>query len=352
MKKPEPGKLYKKALDFIAIHHRLVLLGITIFSLFIPLLVRNSYYLRLITNALVYCILALSFNFISGFMGQLSMAHAAFFGIGAYVTAITTNYWFNIGTIPAMILSCIITGFFGLLISLPTLRLKGFYLSIATMGFAEIIRLIEINEMWLTRGPMGIINIPPPVFFGFKLDSREKLYYMALIMVIITAYIIRSILKSRMGRAIMSIRGDDIAAEAIGINVFKYKAMTFIIATIIAGFAGSFYSMYFSYIDPSNFSQEISTKIMSMVLFGGLGSLPGSFLGAFTLSVLPELTRSLSQYRFLFYGAVIVAVMLLRPQGLMGSINFDHIRDVALDKKTAIPLSAKEFLRGKKRNVA
>jgi branched-chain amino acid transport system permease protein len=109
--------------------------------------------------------------------------------------------------------------------------------------------------------------------------------------------------------------------------------MTFIVATMFAGFVGSFYAMYFSYIDPSNFSQEISTKIMSMVLFGGLGSFVGSFLGAFTLSILPELTRGLSQYRFLFYGAIIVVVMLVRPQGLMGNVNFDHLRDLVREKR-------------------
>jgi branched-chain amino acid transport system permease protein len=339
---PRRDKVLDEILIFIALHQKIVILVILLFSLFVPFVVRNSYFMRLITTSLIFCILALSFNFISGFMGQLSMAHAAFFGIGSYTTAIVTKYWpdiqrlpYNIGTLPAMLLSCIVAGFFGLLISLPTLRLKGFYLAIVTMGFAEIVRLIEINEMGITRGVMGIPNIPPPDFFGFQVASREGFYYMALVMVVVATFILRSILRSRMGRAIMSIRGDDIAAEAMGINVFKYKVMTFIIATVMAGFSGSFYAMYFSYIDPSNFSQEISTKIMSMVLFGGLGSFTGSFLGAFSLSILPELTRNLSQYRFLFYGAVIVLVMLIHPVGLMGSINFDHIRDLALDRKKA-----------------
>jgi branched-chain amino acid transport system permease protein len=332
--------LFARCLIFIALRRAWVVLGLVVFALFVPFIVTNSYFMRLITAALIFCILAVSFNFISGFLGQLSMAHAGFFGIGAYTTAILVRYWpsegkipFAFGTLSAMAVACLVSGFFGFLISLPTLRLKGFYLSIVTMGFSEIIRLIEINEMWLTRGVMGIPNIPNPVIFGFPINTRPRLYYMALTMLILSTFILRSILRSRMGRAITAIRGDEIAAEAMGINVFKYKSMTFIVATIFAGFAGSFYAMYYSYIDPNNFSQEVSTKIMSMVLFGGLGSISGSFLGAFTLSILPELTRSLSQYRFLFYGAIIVAVMLIRPVGLMGSINFDHIRDLALWKK-------------------
>ena len=339
----------QRCIVFIATRQNWFIVGIILFSLFVPFIVTNPYFIRLITTALIFCILAVSFNFISGFLGQLSMAHAGFFGIGAYTMAILIRYWpsegripFAFGTLPAMLIACIVSGFFGFLISLPTMRLRGFYLSIVTMGFSEIIRLIEINEMWLTRGVMGIPNIPNPVLFGFPINTRPRLYYMALALVILSTFIFRSILRSRMGRAITAIRGDEIAAETMGINIFKYKSMTFIIATVFAGFAGSFYAMYYTYIDPSNFSQEVSTKIMSMVLFGGLGSITGSFLGAFTLSILPELTRNLSQYRFLFYGAIIVTVMLIRPVGLMGSINFDHIRDLALWKKKQAQVAGKQ----------
>ncbi|MDO5324563.1 MAG: branched-chain amino acid ABC transporter permease [Clostridia bacterium] len=313
------------------------MLGFFVVALILPQVITSDYVKRLLVVSLMFSGLSLSFNLITGFMGQLSMAHCAFFGIGAYVVAFFTKRFFQIGTIPALLLAMVVAGIFGLILALPTLRLKGFYLAIATIGFSEIVRLVMTNERKLTNGLAGILSIPKPSFFGLKIKTQTDFYYMVLVLVILVTFVIYSIVNSRMGRAVLAIREDDVAAEAMGIHIFKYKAMIFIISTMMAGLFGGFYAMNLSYIDPTAFTQEISMRIMSMTLLGGLGSLPGSFIGAFALSILPEITRALSTYRYLFYGIVIVLVMLFKPAGLMGNYNFKYMRQsicAARSKKT------------------
>lgn len=324
----------KKFLTFIALHQGWAMLVLLAIAAVLPLVISSIYVMRLLVVALMFTGLSLSFNMISGFMGQLSMAHCSFFGIGAYMVAFLTKKYCNIGTIPALLVAMLAAGLLGLILALPTLRLKGFYLAIATIGFSEIVRLIMTNERQLTNGLAGIFGIPKPEIFGIKITSQAGYYYMALVLVIITNYIIKAILNSRMGRSILAIREDDVAAEAMGIHIFKYKAMTFIISTMFAGLFGGFYAMNLTYIDPTSFTQEISTRIMSMTLLGGLGSLPGSYVGSLILSILPELTRVLSTYRYLFYGIVIVVVMLIKPEGLLGNYNFKYMRQIELYKRS------------------
>lgn len=326
-------KYTKKAFSFIALHQKWFLLGFLALALILPQIITSDYVIRLLVVALMFSGLSLSFNLITGFMGQLSMAHCAFFGIGAYVVAFFTKRFFHIGTIPALLLAMITAGFFGLILALPTLRLKGFYLAIATIGFSEIVRLVMTNERKLTNGLAGILSIPKPKIFGFVIKSQTSFYYMVLVLVILVTFVIYSIVNSRMGRAVLAIREDDVAAEAMGIHIFKYKAMIFIISTMMAGLFGGFYAMNLSYIDPTAFTQEISMRIMSMTLLGGLGSLPGSFVGAFALSILPEITRALSTYRYLFYGIVIVLVMLFKPAGLLGDYNLKYLRQSILAER-------------------
>ena len=328
-------KRIQSCFSFIAAHQGRFMLGFFIVALVAPLVIPSTYVVRLLVVSLMFTGLSLSFNLISGFMGQLSMAHCAFFGVGAYMVAFFTKRFYSIGTIPALLLAMIAAGLLGLILALPTLRLKGFYLAIATIGFSEIVRLIMINERGLTNGLAGIFGIPKPVIFGYTISSQTEFYYFVLALVIITNYVVKAVLDSRMGRSIMAIREDDIAAEAMGIHIFKYKAMTFILSTMLAGLFGGFYAMNLSYIDPTSFTQDISMRIMSMTLLGGLGSLPGSYVGSFILSILPEMTRALSTYRYLFYGIVIVAVMLLKPEGLLGSYNFKYMRQISRAQRTA-----------------
>ena len=179
--------------------------------------------------------------------------------------------------------------------------------------------------MSLTNGPLGIMAIPKLSVFGYTIKTQPAYYYMILILLVLTTLLVNKIIHSRMGDAILAIRDDDLAAGAMGINVFKYKTLAIVIASMLAGVAGAFYAVYTSYIDPSCFTNAVSNNMLVMVIFGGLGNMFGSFLGATVLTILPEALRGFSEYRQMVFGAMLVILMLVRPEGLFGSVNFKYI---------------------------
>ena len=181
----------------------------------------------------------------------------------------------------------------------------------------------------MTRGPQGISRIPGIVIFGKEFDSYRFKYYVGLVLLIFALYIINSILNSKHGRAVRAIKDDDLAAGAIGVNVYKYTVIIFSISAGIAGMAGAYYAHYMSFIEPNAFNFEQSILILSMAIFGGLGSLPGSILGALALTILPEALRFLSDYRQIIYGLILVLIVIFKPSGVMGKINFERIRSIA-----------------------
>lgn len=298
-----------------------ILLGF-ILLLTLPFLGMGDYMLRIAIMAGVYIVLSLSLHLIVGITGQISLGHAAFYGIGAYTSALITlqcgaPFWL------AALAAALLSGMVALAIGIPSLRLRGGYLAITTLGFNEIIRLVLINWDSLTRGPMGLPGIPAPTMLGYRFENNVSYYYLILILVFITFIVMSRILHSKIGRNLLAIREDDIAAEAMGISLLKYKVIAFVIGAIFAGAAGSFYAHFVSYIDPQSFSFDESVIILSMVVIGGMGSLAGAALGATLMVILPEALRFLVQYRMLIYGIMLVVMMLLRPQGLLGSIPFD-----------------------------
>ena len=193
------------------------------------------------------------------------------------------------------------------------------------MVFCQIVRIVEINWMSLTNGPLGIMAIPKISVFSYTIKTQPAYYYMILILLVLTTLLVNKIIHSRMGDAILAIRDDDLAAGAMGINVFKYKTLAIVIASMLAGVAGAFYAVYTSYIDPSCFTNAVSNNMLVMVIFGGLGNMFGSFLGATVLTILPEALRGFSEYRQMVFGAMLVILMLVRPEGLFGSVNFKYI---------------------------
>mgnify|MGYP001059229968 CR=1 FL=1 len=301
-----------------------LLIAVFAVACLIPFCVQSAYVLRICVVALMNIILALSLNMMIGLLGQMSFGHAAFFGIGAYTAALLSTKL----KLPAELTfpaAMAMAGLFGILLGLPVLKLKGYYFVIVTMVFCEIMRIIELNWMDLTRGPLGIMAIPKPSFFGFKISSQREFYFLALILVIITLVVICNIMNSRIGYAIMAIRDDELAASSMGVDIFKYKILVFVISSCFAGLAGALYAQYTGYIDPTSFTNNKSNELLVMVIFGGLGNLLGSFIGAITLSVVPELLRGLATYRQLIYGIVLVLLMMVRPDGLLGSINFKYL---------------------------
>ena len=319
--------------EFILKYKKPLLVLVVLVVAAFPFVFTSQYVIRIATIALMYVVLSVSLNLLSGMLGQVSFGHSAFFGIGAYAAALVVTRT-SMGAEVSFLAAILLAGVFGVLLGLPVLRLKGYYFTIVTMVFCEIIRIVELNWMSVTRGPLGIMAIKKPTFFGFAIKSQQQLYFLAVIMVVIAYLVVKNLMNSRIGNAIMSIRDDELAASAMGINVFKYKVMVFVIASMLAGLAGAFYAQYTGYIDPTNFSSVKSNEMLLMVIFGGLGSAFGSFIGAIVLTVIPELLRGLSIYRQLIYGVLLVALMLVRPQGLFGSVNFKYLAQrMGLSKK-------------------
>ena len=296
---------------------RFIAAGLFLVTALLPLVIADDYVLRILIMSGIFVILTLSLNLVTGFTGQFCLGWAAFYGIGAYTSALLTmkagvSFWL------AMPLGGFMAALFGLLLGLPTMRLKEIYLAITTLGFGEIIRLIMLNWTDLTRGSMGLPGIPAPSILSYEISSNQVFYYLILALVLVTIIAIRRLIDSRTGRALIAIREDELAAKSMGIDVTAYKMLAFAVGAFFAGLAGSFYAHYTSFIDPHTFSFTESIAILAMAVLGGLGSINGSILGAVILTVIPELLRGIAEYRLIVFGLIMMAVMLLRPQGLFG----------------------------------
>jgi branched-chain amino acid transport system permease protein len=200
---------------------------------------------------------------------------------------------------------------------MPTLRLKGDYLAIVTIGFSEILRLVLINWTSLTRGPAGIPGIPSPSVFGYVIKTNTGYYYIILAMVLLTVFVSRRVVDSRLGRGLSAVKDDEIAAEATGVNPANLKILAFVMGAVIAGMAGGFFASFVHYVNPDNFTYMESVVILTMVVLGGVGSIPGVIVGAAVLAILPEALRDISTYRYAIYGILLVMMMIVRPQGMI-----------------------------------
>lgn len=292
------------------------ILGIALLAL-IPQLNLKSYYMGVLCRILLYTILAGSLNVINGYSGQFNIGHAGFFGIGAYTSAILSlqlklPFWL------ALPISGLLAMIVGLIVALPTLRLKGIYLAIVTLGASEIIRLIALNWMSLTGGPNGLRGIPAPVLFGLKFSRSQQYYYIFLVLSLVFYFMTRRIIQSRIGRAWISIREDETAARSLGVETMRFKAANFMYGAFWAGIAGGAFSPYFKFISSDMFSLDEGFNILSMVIIGGQGTLAGPIVGAIIVNFLTEFLRPISQYRLVVYAILIIAMMWLRPQGLVG----------------------------------
>ncbi|MDR3165487.1 MAG: branched-chain amino acid ABC transporter permease [Synergistaceae bacterium] len=258
-------------------------------------------------------ILAVSLNLSAGFLGQLPLGHAGFMSVGGYAAALLTmnlNMPANVELPIALVFGGFVAAGFGVLIGLPALRLKGDYLAIITLGFGEIIRVIILN-LDFTGGAYGLKGI-----------GRKTTVTWVYIFVVITLWTINALIRSRHGRAILSIREDEIAAEASGIPTTYYKVLAFSISAGFAGVAGGLYAHYLSILDPSAFGFMRSCEILVIVVLGGLGSIFGSVVSAAALTVLPEMLRGFAEYRMVIYSLLLIGVMIFKPSGLCGKYEF------------------------------
>lgn len=287
-----------------------------------------AYLFHILIISGIYIILTLSLNLIVGFTGLPSMGHAAFSCIGAYTSALLA---LNFGLSPwlGLLIGAIFAGLLGLVIGYPSIRLKGDYLALATFGLGVIVYSVAKNWVDLTRGPMGLPGIPGFQLFGFEITAIWAYLILVLIFVLITIFVINRIINSPFGRILRAVREDETAAQALGKDTTRYKLIVFVIGAFFAGIAGSLYGHYITFIDPSSFTVTESITILLMVIFGGMGSIKGSVVGAIALVVFPELLRFIglpssiaAPLRQMIYGLILVLLMLKRPRGLMGVYRF------------------------------
>ena len=273
----------------------------------------------------IYTIFALSLNLEVGYTGLFNFGHVAFFGIGAYTCALLT-----LQRIPfevSLLIALAMAGLWGCLLSLPSLRLRGDYFGIATLGFGEIIRMIFQNEVWLTKGPMGIPGIPKPVLFSYRFASLSQYFSLTLGFAVLTFLFLRVTLRSPFGRVLRAIRDDEVAAETLGKNAFRYRVKAFVIGSVFAGLAGSLWAHYTTFISPGDFTLLETILALLIVVLGGQGTAWGPVIGTVLLILfqeslrllrLPaEWTRYLAPLQQMIFGALLVLLMIFRPQGLI-----------------------------------
>jgi branched-chain amino acid transport system permease protein len=292
-------------------------LGAAVLLLALPFLAGNDYLIRIATMMALYVVLASSLNLIIGFTGMYSLGHGAFYGIGAYTSAIlaTSLGWPFWVTMP---LAGVFTALVGSFLGLATLRLRQTFLVFGTLAFGEIVRILIMNWPTLTRGPMGIPGIPSPSILGHELASSTDYYFLILAFAVLMVFVIARLYHSRVGRAWVAIREDEVAASSMGVKVFGYKVLAFTISCLIAGLAGAFYAHFVTFISADQFGMNESFLILTMVALGGTGSIIGPIIGAFILILIPEAFRFLDEFRMVLYGAILIFVIVIKPEGLAG----------------------------------
>ena len=287
----------------------------------------EAYIIHLLILIGIYAILAISLNLSMGFTGLLNIGHVAFYGIGAYTSALLA---LNLGVPfwPSLLIAGIVASFFGFLLAIPTLKLKGDYFAIATLGFAIVIENIFKNWISLTRGPLGLPGIPKPGIFGFSISGFSYLVLVAFFLLVVYLFS-RHITNAPFGRVLKAIREDELAASSLGKNVVKYKTQILMISAFFAGIAGSLYAHYITFIDPSSFTIFESILIISMIIVGGLASIRGAVVGAVILVLLPELLRflplpsfAIGALRQMIYAGLLVFLLIKKPKGILGEFTF------------------------------
>ncbi|MDK9711586.1 branched-chain amino acid ABC transporter permease [Acidaminobacter sp.] len=270
------------------------------------------------TNIGIFVLLALSLNIIAGYAGQSSIGHAAFFGIGAYTSAVLTstlgvNFWLSLP------IAFVVTGLIGALLGLASMRVKEDFLAITTIGINFVV--VAIFQYAPIFGASLGMSVSKPSLFGVKMDN---LMFLILVGALIAAMVIfmRIIEKSWFGLALASIRNDEAAASSLGVNIVKFKVLAFAVGTAVAGLAGGVYAHYMTFIYSSDFAFLVSISILSMVVIGGIGTIRGPIVGAIILGIAPELFRFISDYRMIVYGGLLVLMMLFQPQGIVGNGSF------------------------------
>ncbi len=287
-----------------------------------------NYILHLLIYLDIYLIVAMSLNLLMGYGGLLQVAHAAYYGIGAYVTALAMLK-LGLGFVPAIMLSMVITGALSLLVSLPAWRFKGDFFVMVSLAVQSLVYTILYNWTGLTNGPFGITGIPRPEILGLKFDSLYAIFDLATVLTVFCILIMALLLNSPWGRLLKAMRDDELAARSLGKNTRLIKLQGFSLACAFVAVAGGVYATYISYIDPTSFTLDESILMLSMIIVGGTGNIRGPLVGAAVLIAIPEILRFIhipdavaANLRLMIYGLMILTIAHLRPQGIAGVYRF------------------------------
>ena len=334
---PHPEKQGRSLMQRLAddpILSRRVLLAVGALAMLYPWLVstgQNFYHVNIMVSALIFVVLGLGLNITVGLAGLLDLGYVSFFAVGAYTYALLSKN-FDLGFWTCLPLGGVMGMLFGIVLGFPILRLRGDYLAIVTLGFGSITKIVLENWDTVFGGAAGIAGIPRPDLFGLELDGRQKAvysYYIVLALVALTIFVTRRLKNSRIGRAWMALREDEIACVAMGVDMARTKLSAYALGAFWAGLVGVVFAAHNNFINPDSFTFMDSAMILAMVVLGGMGSILGVIIAALALKLLPEYLRAFAEYRMLIFGAVMVLMMVFRPQGLISDTRRKYECDAA-----------------------
>jgi branched-chain amino acid transport system permease protein len=293
------------------------LLGILFFS--IPLVIKNPYYLNVLNIVGLNVLVVAGLTLLIGYAGQISLGHGGFYAMGAYISALLA---INLGWSPwvTTLVAMAATGVTALLIGVPTLRLKGHYLVMATLGFNLIVYILLVQLDDLTGGPSGLPGIPSYTIGSWSFNTDLRSYWLIWALTLGGLFLSFNLVHSRMGRALVAIRESEVAASCLGIETWKQKTQVFVLSAVMASLAGSLYAHYMTFISPKTFDIFYSIEVVAMVIIGGIGSLWGALLGSAFLTPLPHLLHFFDEYKDIIYGTIFMGVLIFSPQGLVGGL--------------------------------
>jgi len=294
----------------------LILAGVI---LALPLGLGNSYYLNVLVFVGIYSLITIGLSLLMGYTGQISLGHAAFFGLGAYTSGVLSTK-FGVSPWLALLAAIFVTGGIAFLIGAPALKLKGHYLAMATLAFGYIVFIVFNQASSLTGGPSGFGQIPRFRLGNFLLRSDVHYYYLVWTLVIVVLLVSLNIIHSRVGRALRSIHEGELTANIMGVNTAKYKIQVFVLSAVYASLAGSLYAHFITFLNPTPFGFHFSIVLVAMVAVGGMASVWGAMIGAALLTILPEYLRAFHDYDILIYGSILLLIMMFLPQGLFAGI--------------------------------
>ncbi len=305
---------------FVVRHHTGLLVCLLALALLLtPLVVRNPYNLGILNLIGLYVIVVLGLNLFTGYAGQISLGHAAFFGLGAYSSAILTATY-ALPPWPAMLIAALAVALMALVVGVPTLRLHGHYLAMATLGFNYVVYTVFVQWDAVTGGPSGLSGIPPLTLVGISFNTDLKFYYLVWTFTLIALTLCLNLVRTPVGLGLAALSQDEVAAASLGVDVRRDKVRVFVLSAVLASVAGSLYAHYFGSVNPDAFSMFWSLDLVIMVVVGGMGSIWGTLFGVAFITLLPHLLDFLQTYNDIIHGVILVIILLFLPQGFVSGL--------------------------------